>query len=101
MPERYDLLILGSGSTAFAAAIIVSLLTKDVGAVDHFMHMAHDRDDVESDGRLALWGGGINTQGTLPLGTPEEVAAHGASYTGRFLKPVLEGRAATVNPEAV
>jgi cation/acetate symporter len=31
-------------STAFAAGIITSLLTKDVGAVDHFMHMAHDRD---------------------------------------------------------
>ena len=30
--------------TAFLAAIVVSLLTKDVGAVDHFMHMAHDRD---------------------------------------------------------
>ena len=31
---------------ASLAAIIVSLLTKDVGAVDHFMHMAHDRDGV-------------------------------------------------------
>ena len=29
---------------AFAACIIASLLTKDVGNVDHFMHMAHDRD---------------------------------------------------------
>jgi cation/acetate symporter len=37
-------------TTAFAAGIIVSLLTKDVGAVDHFMHMAHDRDGKESNG---------------------------------------------------
>ena len=33
---------------AFLAAIGTSLVTKDVGAVDHFMHMAHDRDGVES-----------------------------------------------------
>jgi len=33
---------------AFLAAIGTSLATKDVGAVDHFMHMAHDRDGVES-----------------------------------------------------
>jgi len=26
-------------------------------------------------GRLALWGGGVNSQGTLPLGTAQEVAA--------------------------
>ena len=35
---------------AFLAAIIVSLGTKDVGAVDHFMHMAHDRDGSDSRG---------------------------------------------------
>ena len=35
--------------SAFLAAIVVSLLTKDVGAVDHFMHMAHDREGVESN----------------------------------------------------
>lgn len=29
--------------SAFATAIIVSLLTKDVGRVDHFMALAHDR----------------------------------------------------------
>ncbi len=26
-------------------------------------------------GRLALWGGGVNSQATLPMGTPEDVAA--------------------------
>ena len=29
---------------AFLAAILTSLLTKDVGRVDHFMALAHDRD---------------------------------------------------------
>ena len=31
-------------------------------------------------------------------GTPEDVAAHADSHTGRFLRPVLEGRAAQVSP---
>jgi excinuclease ABC subunit A len=31
-------------------------------------------------------------------GTPEEVAAHAGSHTGRFLAPVLEGRAAVASP---
>jgi cation/acetate symporter len=38
---------------AFAAGIIASLLTKDVGAVDHFMHMAHDRDGSDRNGSVA------------------------------------------------
>jgi cation/acetate symporter len=36
--------------TAFLAAILVSLGTKDVGAVDHFMRIAHDRDGSDSRG---------------------------------------------------
>ncbi len=39
---------------AFAAGIIVSLLTKDVGSVDHFMHLAHDRDGRDSNGGAPL-----------------------------------------------
>ncbi len=39
---------------AFAAGIIVSLVTKDVGAVDHFMHLAHDRDGRDSNGGTPL-----------------------------------------------
>ena len=35
---------------AFLAGIVVSLLTKDVGDVDHFMHLAHDRDGRDSNG---------------------------------------------------
>ena len=40
-------------TAAFATGIIVSLLTKDVGAVDHFMHLAHDRDGRDSDAGVA------------------------------------------------
>jgi cation/acetate symporter len=36
-------------SAAFVAAIGTSLATKDVGAVDHFMYMAHDRARAESN----------------------------------------------------
>jgi len=35
---------------AFAAGIIASLLTRDVGRVEHFMHLAHDRDGNERNG---------------------------------------------------
>ncbi len=35
---------------AFLTGIVVSYLTKDIGAVDHFMHMAHDRDGAEDNG---------------------------------------------------
>ncbi len=43
--------------------------------------------------------GGDRGGEVVVTGTPEEVAAHPASHTGRFLRPVLEGRAATVHPE--
>jgi len=39
-------------------------------------------------------GGGL----VVAEGTPEEVAAHPGSHTGRFLKQVLEGRAARPSP---
>jgi cation/acetate symporter len=39
---------------AFAACFVASMLTKDVGAVDHFMHLAHDRDgSVDGNGNIA------------------------------------------------
>ena len=38
---------------------------------------------------------GGNKGGTVVVeGTPEEVAAHARSYTGQFLRPLLDGRAA-------
>jgi excinuclease ABC subunit A len=39
---------------------------------------------------------GGNKGGTVVVeGTPEDVAAHPASHTGRFLRPLLDGREAT------
>jgi excinuclease ABC subunit A len=35
----------------------------------------------------------------VAIGTPEDIAAHPTSHTGRFLRPVLEGRGASVAPE--
>ena len=43
--------------------------------------------------------GGDRGGGSWPIGTPEEIALEKGSHTGRFLKPVLEGRGATVAPE--
>jgi excinuclease ABC subunit A len=43
---------------------------------------------------------GGNKGGTVVVeGTPEQVAAHPTSHTGRFLRPLLEGREA-VQPKA-
>jgi cation/acetate symporter len=42
---------------AFLTGIIVSLLTRDVGQVDHFMHLAHDREgSIDGDGGGAAAG---------------------------------------------
>jgi excinuclease ABC subunit A len=42
--------------------------------------------------------GGSGGGDVVVEGTPEDVAAHPDSHTGRFLKPVLEGRAAQASP---
>ena len=38
--------------------------------------------------------GGSGGGAVIVEGTPEQVAAHPGSYTGTFLRPVLEGRTA-------
>ena len=40
--------------------------------------------------KFTFWGGAVDTQKVLPFGTPEEVAACETSYTGRYLKKMLE-----------
>jgi len=37
---------------------------------------------AKARGRLTLWGGGVNAQGTLPLGTVEDVAREVAEVVG-------------------
>jgi excinuclease ABC subunit A len=61
----------------------------------------HNLDVVKSADHVIDLGpeGGDRGGEIVVVGTPEEVAAHPTSHTGRFLKPVLEGRGASVAPE--
>ncbi|NTW28587.1 MAG: excinuclease ABC subunit UvrA [Coriobacteriia bacterium] len=61
----------------------------------------HNLDVIKSADRIIDLGpeGGDRGGEVVVSGTPEEVAACEYSHTGRFLKPVLEGRGATVAPE--
>jgi excinuclease ABC subunit A len=61
----------------------------------------HNLDVVKSADHVIDLGpeGGDRGGEIVVVGTPEEVAAHPTSHTGRFLRPVLEGRGASVAPE--
>jgi excinuclease ABC subunit A len=61
----------------------------------------HNLDVVKSADHIIDLGpeGGDRGGEIVAQGTPEEIAAHPTSHTGRFLKPVLEGRGASVAPE--
>ncbi|MCG2807988.1 MAG: excinuclease ABC subunit UvrA [Coriobacteriia bacterium] len=61
----------------------------------------HNLDVIKSADHIIDLGpeGGDAGGEIVALGTPEQIAANPASLTGRFLKPVLEGRGATVAPE--
>ncbi|MBE0475938.1 MAG: excinuclease ABC subunit UvrA [Coriobacteriia bacterium] len=61
----------------------------------------HNLDVVKSADWIVDLGpeGGDRGGEVVVSGTPEQVAACAGSHTGRFLRPVLEGRGATVAPE--
>jgi excinuclease ABC subunit A len=61
----------------------------------------HNLDVIKSADMIIDLGpeGGDRGGEIVAVGTPEQVAEHPTSHTGRFLKPVLEGRGATVAPE--
>ncbi|MFA5844308.1 MAG: excinuclease ABC subunit UvrA [Coriobacteriia bacterium] len=61
----------------------------------------HNLDVVKSADHIIDLGpeGGDLGGEIVVTGTPEDIAAHPTSHTGRFLKPVLEGRGATIAPE--
>jgi excinuclease ABC subunit A len=61
----------------------------------------HNLDVIKSADRIIDLGpeGGDRGGEVVAVGTPEEIAVHPTSHTGRFLKPVLEGRGATAAPE--
>ena len=58
--------------------------------IEHNLDVIKTADHVIDMGPEGGSGGGL----VIAEGTPEEVAAEPASYTGQFLKPILEGRAA-------
>jgi excinuclease ABC subunit A len=61
----------------------------------------HNLDVIKSADRIIDLGpeGGDGGGEVVAMGTPEEIAACARSHTGRFLKPVLEGRGASIAPE--
>ncbi len=61
----------------------------------------HNLDVIKSADRIIDLGpeGGDRGGDVIVSGTPEDVVACKRSHTGRFLAPVLEGRAATAAPE--
>ncbi len=61
----------------------------------------HNLDVIKSADTIIDLGpeGGDRGGEVVAVGTPEEIAAHPTSHTGRFLKPVLEGRGASIAPE--
>ncbi|MBI5232175.1 MAG: excinuclease ABC subunit UvrA [Coriobacteriales bacterium] len=62
----------------------------------------HNLDVIKSADRVIDLGpeGGHRGGEVVAQGTPEEIVANPRSYTGQFLKPVLEGGHATCEPEA-
>jgi excinuclease ABC subunit A len=82
---------------------LLDVLQRLVDTGNTVLVIEHNLDVIKSADHVIDLGpeGGDEGGRIVVEGTPEDVAAHKASYTGRFLKPVLEGRAATVDPEAV
>jgi excinuclease ABC subunit A len=82
---------------------LLDVLQRLVDTGNTVLVIEHNLDVIKSADHVIDLGpeGGDEGGRIVVEGTPETVAAHESSYTGRFLKPVLEGRAATVRPEAV
>ena len=60
----------------------------------------HNLDVIKtSDWIVDMGPAGGNKGGTVvATGTPEQVAAHESSFTGEFLRPLLEGTLRTLEP---
>jgi excinuclease ABC subunit A len=61
----------------------------------------HNLDVIKTADRIIDLGpeGGDRGGEIVAMGTPEDIARHPHSHTGRFLAPVLAGRGATASPE--
>ncbi|MBN2847511.1 MAG: excinuclease ABC subunit UvrA [Coriobacteriia bacterium] len=80
---------------------LLDVLQRLVDAGNTVLVIEHNLDVIKSADHLIDLGpeGGDRGGEIVVTGTPEDVAACAASYTGRFLKPVLEGRGASVASE--
>jgi excinuclease ABC subunit A len=80
---------------------LLIVLQRLVDAGNTVLVIEHNLDVIKCADRIIDLGpeGGDRGGEVIITGTPEEIAAHPTSHTGRFLKPVLEGRGATVEPE--
>jgi len=80
---------------------LLIVLQRLVDSGNTVLVIEHNLDVIKSADRIIDLGpeGGDRGGEVVVAGTPEEVAAHPTSHTGRFLKPVLEGRGASIAPE--
>jgi excinuclease ABC subunit A len=80
---------------------LLIVLQRLVDSGNTVLVIEHNLDVIKSADRIIDLGpeGGDRGGEVVVVGTPEEIAAHPTSHTGRFLKPVLEGRGASVAPE--
>jgi len=81
---------------------LLNVLQRLVDAGNTVLVIEHNLDVIKSADHLIDLGpeGGDRGGDIVVTGTPEDVAACAESYTGRFLKPVLEGHHARVQPES-
>ncbi len=80
---------------------LLQVLQRLVDAGNTVLVIEHNLDVIKSADHIIDLGpeGGDCGGRIIVAGTPEDVAAEPASHTGRFLRPVLEGRGASVAPE--
>ena len=80
---------------------LLIVLQRLVDAGNTVLVIEHNLDVIKSADHVIDLGpeGGDRGGSIVASGTPEQIARTAASHTGRFLKPVLEGRGASVAPE--
>lgn len=81
---------------------LLAVLQRLVDAGNTVLVIEHNLDVIKTADHIIDLGpeGGDRGGEIVVTGTPEMVAAHPTSHTGRFLAPVLAGRGATVHPES-
>ncbi len=81
---------------------LLAVLQRLVDAGNTVLVIEHNLDVIKTADHIIDLGpeGGDRGGEIIVTGTPEQIAAHPSSATGRFLKPVLHGRAATIHPDS-